>query len=401
MRSGETAAPRTPHLRVVHYVAEYLSTTATFVLPLLRHASGVNPEVWAMRLTDPMPSPAGWPVLELGMGANGWRRWPERFAAWREHFETREELRFATQLRRSGVPDLVHAHFGPQGFAAAEPCRRAGIPLVTTFYGYDVGLVRDPGWARRYGALWRNGSVFLAEGPFMARRLAALGAPPGRIRLQPLPVPVQEIPYRAREWQRDQPLQLLQVARFVEKKGVDMSVRAVARVPGVVLTVVGDGPLRRQLETLVKGEGVDDRVRFLGSRTHTEVQSLLLSSDLLIQPSRTAADGDTEGGAPYILLEAQASGLCVIASDHADIPNTCAPEAWFGFAENDLDGLVGALQCAMNAASEWPARGRAARAYVERRHAAARLVAELEASYATLCGQASGSGAAAAAKPPA
>src|SRR3712207_8643125 len=61
-------------------------------------------------------------------------------------------------------------------------------------------------------------------------------------------VAVEEIAYRVREWDRSRPLHLLQVARLVEKKGADMSVRALARLPGASLTIVGDGPLRRSEE---------------------------------------------------------------------------------------------------------------------------------------------------------
>jgi colanic acid/amylovoran biosynthesis glycosyltransferase len=380
------------NLRVVHYLAEYLSPTATFVLPLLQHARNVTPEVWAMRLSG-SPPPGCWPVREIGSGAVGWRSWVERLAAWGGRFEIREERRFAAALGARPLPDLVHAHFGPQGFAAAEPCARGGVPLATTFYGYDLGVAREPSWARRYGSLWRKGAAFLVEGPFMAARLAALGAPRERIRIQRLPVDVERIPHRPRERRAGEPLRLLQVARFVEKKGVDMSVRALARLPGAELTLVGDGPLRDAIGELARAEGVAGRVRFLGSRTHAEVLDLLLASDLLIQPSRTASNGDTEGGAPYILLEAQASGLCVVASDHADIPDTCAPEAWFAFPENDLEALVAAVQDAAAAALDWPERGRAARAFVRQRHRAETLVGELEAFYRALCGRRSSPGA--------
>jgi colanic acid/amylovoran biosynthesis glycosyltransferase len=362
-----------------------LSATATFVLPLLEHARAVEPEVWAVRLSEARPPDGAWPVVPIGDGASGWRRWMERVAARGSGFELREERRFASHLRRSLPPDLVHAHFGPQGYAAAEPCRRAGIPLVTTFYGYDLGIARETAWARRYAALWRKGAAFLVEGPFMAGHLARLGAPAERIHVQPLPVAVERVPFRPRARRPGEPVQLLQVARFVEKKGIDLSVRALARVPGTVLTVVGDGPLRGALAELVRQEGVEARVRFLGPRTRAEVAALLASADLLVQPSRTASDGDTEGGAPYILLEAQAAGLCVVASRHADIPNTVAAEAWFGFGEDDLAGAVSALEDAIRAAPEWPVRGRAARAFIEQRHAAGPLVARLEAAYRSLC----------------
>jgi colanic acid/amylovoran biosynthesis glycosyltransferase len=179
------------------------------------------------------------------------------------------------------------------------------------------------------------------------------------------------------------------VARFVEKKGVDMTIRALRRLrapaAGAVLTLIGDGPLREELESLVRQEGLERRVRFLGWKSHDETQELLLNSHLIVQPSRTASDGDTEGGAPYVLLEAQASGLCLVASRHADIPSIALPEAWFDFEEGDLDGLVTALESAIDAEGQWARRGAAARAHVRARHDAASLVSGLESFYHSLC----------------
>jgi colanic acid/amylovoran biosynthesis glycosyltransferase len=386
MAQDARAIVKDAQLRVVHYLAEYLSLTAQFVLPLLREAHHVSPEVWAIELSENPPLEGRWPVHAIGPGSSGWRQWLERLDAWRHRFELREEQRFASTLATARRPDIVHAHFGPQGYAAAEPCARAGIPLVTTFYGYDLGIAREPAWARRYSALWRKGALFLAEGPFMAQRLVELGAPRDRVRLQPLPVPVRSLPFRSREWRPGERLELLQVARLVEKKGVDLTIRLLPKLPQAVLTLVGDGPLRPPLLDLSRRLGVESRVTFLGSRRHAETVQLLLAAHLLVQPSRTASDGDTEGGAPYTLLEAQASGLPVVASRHADIPHTVAPDAFFGFAEDDLDGLVGAIEAALAAAPRWPALGRAARAYVEERHSADRLVHALESTYAALAG---------------
>ena len=312
-------------------------------------------------------------------------RWLERVEARWKGFELREELRFARALGAHGRPDVVHAHFGPQGFAAAKACAAAKVPLVTTFYGYDLGIAGDGSWARRYEALWSAAAAFLVEGPFMGAHLVRLGAPEAKVRVQPLPVPVGDIPVRARVRASGEPLRLIQIARFVEKKGLDLTVRALARIEappsGVELTLVGDGPLASELRALARNEGVEDRVVFAGLLPHDEVRRLRLRAHLLVQPSRTAANGDTEGGAPYVLLEAQASGMCVVASRHADIPNTMAPEAWFPFDEDDLDGLVAALDEAVAGADTWADRGAAGRAFVEARHSASALVQQLEGLY--------------------
>lgn len=373
-------------LSVAHYVAEYPSATETFVAALLREASDVRREVWTQRRVVTEEEPDGPAVHELGVGARGLRVWFERLHAVRHGFESREELRLFRRLRRHPAPDLVHAHFGPQGFAAARPCSRLNIPVFTSFYGFDLALADNSSlWRRRYASLWRLGAAFLAEGPHMRRHLVGLGAPDSKTHVQALPVDLSRIAFQARHRHGGEPVRLVQVARLIEKKGVDLAIGALSDLLGrghrVSLDIVGDGPLRSNLEQLARAQNVASAVRFLGLTSHERVRGLLLDAHLLVQPSRTARNGDTEGGAPYILLEAQASGMCVAASAHADIPSSVHPDAWFGFAENDRPGVVAAIERAIAVANEWPARGLAARAFVELHHDPRRLVSALNQQY--------------------
>ena len=90
---------------------------------------------------------------------------------------------------------------------------------------------------------------------------------------------------------------------------------------------------------------------------------------MLAVPSRTTTDGDTEGGAPTILMEAQASGLPVISTHHADIPFVVAPEYHrFLAAENCVEDFAQKLLAMREAAARWPQLARAARQHVETLH---------------------------------
>ncbi|NVK20647.1 MAG: glycosyltransferase [Methylocystaceae bacterium] len=103
----------------------------------------------------------------------------------------------------------------------------------------------------------------------------------------------------------DAPL-LLSMGRLHENKAFDTLLKALARVPGVYLWLAGEGPLRRDLESLAEELGIRPRVRFLGWREDTA--ALFAASDVYICPSRHEPLGN-------VVLEGWAQGRPVIAAD--------------------------------------------------------------------------------------
>ena len=265
--------------------------------------------------------------------------------------------------------DVLHAHFGPVG-AMVEALRTSGsvdAPLVTTFYGYDVS--RTP--AATYGRLFHRGDAFLVLGASMRRRLIEMGAPEERVHVHPLGVDLARFtPSRGDRAPRDS-LELLSVARLVPKKGIEHALRAVARVargrPEVRYTIVGDGPLRGELESLARTLDLGSAVRFTGWLTRPDVLRIARDADLLLAPSITAADGDAEG-TPVAILEGAALGLPIVASRHAGIPDVVVEgETALLVDEGDVHGLANAIDGLVDPAVR-RRMGEAGRALVEQRH---------------------------------
>jgi glycosyltransferase involved in cell wall biosynthesis len=96
----------------------------------------------------------------------------------------------------------------------------------------------------------------------------------------------------------------LALGRLHPNKGFDLLLAALAAVPDLYLWIAGDGALRGALERLVRGLGLDRRVRFLGWRE--DVPELLASADLLVCPSRHEPLGN-------VVLEAWAARVPVVA----------------------------------------------------------------------------------------
>jgi colanic acid/amylovoran biosynthesis glycosyltransferase len=107
-------------------------------------------------------------------------------------------------------------------------------------------------------------------------------------------------------------------------------------------------------------------VQLLGYQPHQCFLEELDRAHLFLAPSVTAGDGDTEGGAPTVLLEAQAAGLPVLATWHADIPEVVRDgETGFLVPERDSAALAEKLIYLAEHPELWPVLGAAGRRHME------------------------------------
>ena len=113
------------------------------------------------------------------------------------------------------------------------------------------------------------------------------------------------------------PVGIVCVARTVEKKGLDVLVEALARLPSDLhwrFEHVGGGPLTAKLRALAERLRITDRIVWHGSGTQSEVVAALRRADIFCLAARVAGDGDRDG-LPNVIMEAMSQGLPVVASD--------------------------------------------------------------------------------------
>jgi len=257
----------------------------------------------------------------------------------------REQLK---QRIRTIQPEVIHAHFGSAAALIAPVASRLQIPLVVTFYGYDISsLPNEPFWADAYRKLWPDveaATVLSDEMKVLAREL---GCPDDKLRVIRLSRNLDEFLYRP---PRGPVQSFLFVGRLVPKKAPMDAVRAIERAneqgPGeeLSLDVIGDGPLRDEMERYIKEQGLSHCITLHGERPNQEVAQRLKAADAFLLPSRTAPDGNQEG-TPTVLVEAQAIGLPCVSTRHAGIPEMIpARNHEFLVAEGDIEGLANALR---------------------------------------------------------
>ncbi|MGZ8335034.1 MAG: glycosyltransferase [Allosphingosinicella sp.] len=296
------------------------------------------------------------------------------------------------------APCLVHAHFATDGLLALPLARRLGAPLVTTLHGYDVGRSRlrlllsgRHSWmnlALRRRRLAESGDLFLAVSDAVRARSLALGFPAERTLTHRLGV---DLACFRPEPGAAEPGLILHVGRLVEKKGTRVLIEALARLrpqaPQARLVVVGDGPERPALERQCAALGLAGAVHFTGAATRDEVAAWLRRAWLLAVPSLTARDGDAEG-LPTVLLEAAASGLPAVGSDHAGIPEAIVDgKTGFVVPERDPAALAARLADLLGDGDRRYRMGVAARSLAEASFDAARQAGRLEELYDALLGQ--------------
>jgi colanic acid/amylovoran biosynthesis glycosyltransferase len=372
MPPADGARPARP--RVLHLSETILARTETFIQQRLE-GDRFEPVVagW-VRATDGLDVPCPSLILpdRVQRGGSGFASRAARRAT-RPLVHAHRMLDLASLLVRA-APTVVHAHFGTVGMTVAGVCERLRIPLVVSFYGFDVGSVpRQRGGANPYTRLFSTAAALTAEGPALARSLMALGAPADAVKLLPLGFPASLLAEPTPARFDGGAFNLLQIARFVEKKGIDVTLRglASARRAGVDarLVLIGDGPLRPELEALIDELGVRAAVTLPGFVAHTALEPYFARAHAYVQPSRTAADGDTEGGHPTVILEAQARGIPVLATTHADIPLVVrhGVSGLLG-AENDHEALARHIASLAKEPRALAEMGEAARRSALRRH---------------------------------
>jgi colanic acid/amylovoran biosynthesis glycosyltransferase len=255
--------------------------------------------------------------------------------------------------------DLVHCQFGtliPRvlklrelGFIDDRPT------LACSVRGYDItrGKYRDPEYLA---------TVFEGVDHFfpVCRALETLLRKQGcrrPISIIRSPVDVDYIQSIQNPRRPGAKLQLVSIGRLIEKKGIIDALGAmlILKAKGIdfAYSIIGDGKSRKSLVDFVGANGLADHVQFLGPLPSAETLRILESSDVLIAPSKTAEDGNSEG-IPNVLKEAMLIGVQVIGTTHAGIPELIQHgENGYLSAENDPEGLARVIELVAGNADAW------------------------------------------------
>jgi len=278
---------------------------------------------------------------------------------------------YATVLADKAPYDIVHSQFGTQSFAGV--CFSQLIDpkpsLVTTFRGYDISTYVQTNGPQSYDLVFRQGDLFLANCEYFRQRAIQLGCHPEKIFVHRSGIDCNKFPFVPRHRPSDRGVRLVTTGRLVEKKGIEYAIRAVSKLlssyPNLQYQIIGDGPLKLQLQQLINALRINHAVHLLGWKNEQEIAAILKDADLFLAPSVTAKDGNQD--APVnVLKEAMAMGLPVVSTWHGGIPEL-VQDGVNGFLvpERDVEALVDRLDHLLRHPEIWPELGRAGRHRVE------------------------------------
>ncbi len=245
---------------------------------------------------------------------------------------TSATLRLVVDVARTHRPDvIVLGAAWPLGELAGALRARLGVPVVALTHGLEAGMA-GAGFGHLIARATRNLdaattiSAFSAErlaGHLQARRVREL--PPG-VDLERFTPHVDGRPIRRRLGLPEDAVVVGCVSRLVPRKGQDVLLAAwpavARRHPEAWLALVGEGPLERRLRARVDALGADARVRVAGPVGWEELPATYAALDLFAMPCRTRWAGLDVEGLGIVYLEAQASGVPVIAGRSGGAPET-------------------------------------------------------------------------------
>lgn len=286
----------------------------------------------------------------------------------------------ASHLRRADY-DLVHTHSTEAGIVGRLAAHYAGVPaIVHTVHGVPFSTDRNRVLNRFVLAAERRVAPLTDRIVTNADAIAAdylereIGEPD---QYETVYSGIDVERFASAEPATDLPgdgVRITFVGRLVEGKGLWDLLEAVVELDrsDLTVTVVGEGPLRESLQTAVRERGLGDQVHLLGFRE--DVDRILAASDVFVLPSYRE-------GTPRVITEAMASGLPVVATDIAGVPEQVEDgENGYLVAPGDAAALADRLECLLDDPARRERFGTASRERADRFSADA-MLADLDAVY--------------------
>lgn len=266
-------------------------------------------------------------------------------------------------IQKKGIKfDLIHAHFTwPSGYASVLLKKKYGVPLVVTGHGYDVYDLpfRGKEWFEKVKRTLESADHVITVSKSNFKTIVKkIGIPENSISVIPngydsnLFKPMDKLISRKKlNLPHDRTI-ILNVANLVPIKGHRYLIEAIKVVANnrddILLVIVGDGILKKDLEKLIEKQKLNDHIQLVGAKPHQEIPLWMNACDIFVLPSLSE-------GTPTVMFEALGCGKPFIGTKVGGIPEIITSEKYGLIVEpassEDLaEKILSALNMDWNAA---------------------------------------------------
>ncbi len=285
---------------------------------------------------------------------------------------------------------LIHAHFGKNGYVIGPLAKAAHLPLVTSFHGFDATYQGDPktpggfnqvrffDHGRKEMAGWNSWNIAVSD--FIKDKLLALGYPQDRIFRHYIGVDNR---FFAPSTRPRRPGLVVSIARFMEYKGHRYMIEALSRVVAqgipVEFAMVGQGPLRDEMEALARAKL--PKVTIYDQLDQAQIRDLVSEAEIYLHGSVTLDNGHAEAMG-IANLEAQAVGTPVVAFRSGGV-GEAVEDGKTGYLaeERDVVAMAAGIASLLSDKPRWQAFSERAPAMVAEKFDIRRQTAALEDYY--------------------
>jgi colanic acid/amylovoran biosynthesis glycosyltransferase len=274
--------------------------------------------------------------------------------------------------------DLIHCQFADLAdrvtYANKTGFFQSTAPIIFSVRGYDItkrSVVNTIDWQ----ALAARCSQVMPVCNHFKTRLLKIGWDESKIHVVPSSVDIKnKTHFQHKNHSQLNVLKIISVGRLTEKKGFDDALDAVMLLnkhfTNFSYDIVGEGEQYATLKRKIKKYGLEHKVRLLGKMTTDKALELMSQCDILLAPSKTAADGDSEG-IPNVIKEAMLLGLQVVATNHSGIPELVKNrETGMLVKEKSPIEIMEAIQELMSDKNLWEERSKEAAYFVSKEYSA-------------------------------
>lgn len=264
------------------------------------------------------------------------------------------------------APDVIFIEFGNLAVTLLDALRELKVPFVIQFLGIDITAhLACPVYRARLAELFSGAAALVCVSEHLKRLLILAGAPPEKVHVVRLdvdaskliPMPYAErlalnrhVCFLGRLTGKKHPLALIEAHRLV-----------VDAIPEAQLVMIGDGPLRSDVNARIRLRSLENNVQLLGALPHEQALEVLRTSRVYAQHSVTSIDGDQEGF-PVSLAEAAVLEVPLVATRHSGIPeNIVDGETGFLVPEHDYVTMAERIIYLLNNPEHGAAMGQAGR----------------------------------------